>query len=68
MLIKHEWNDVTELCQQSLASLSVQLARPMIAVPNFSLHESMSAVEVRKTVIIFVDSFSTILVSFSACS
>jgi hypothetical protein len=50
-MITHQWNDVTELCQQSLSALSIQLARPMVAVPNFSLHESMSAVEVCLSVV-----------------
>jgi hypothetical protein len=50
-MITHQWNDVTELCQKSLSALSIQLARPMVAVPNFSLHESMSAVEVRLSVV-----------------
>jgi hypothetical protein len=41
-----EWVDITLLCSNSVSELSKCKEIPMVSIPNFSLHESMAAVEV----------------------
>lgn len=40
------WRDVTAMCKQVAIELKSEKVVPMIAVPGFSLSDSMSAVEV----------------------
>jgi hypothetical protein len=42
------WRDITDFSKQVAAELKkTEFVKPMIATPTFSLHDSMSAVEVR---------------------
>ena len=42
----HAWVDITDLCHKAAAEMTNQA--PMISIPDFSLMETMSAVEVSK--------------------
>lgn len=47
-----DWVDITEYCKLAAKELASNLECPMVNIPEFSLHESMSAVEVNLSYLI----------------